>query len=940
MPGMEDIDALSDAEDNPLLSEAHSIRRLAKDRNEQRFKTATEEDQKILSKYLPNNTSAFLPDPILGPSDAFQAPLELLTAVAAIASTPSPTPAASPIQFDISPKNLEANTKLLEETDYDITRFLAQHQHTTLGFGSEFRPIEQLRQVLGKHPHFPELTSILEKGMPYIYSNEISEETRNQEVQAMLTRGNHKSAEEESEQVKRLLLKDVHHGFSIPVLPEIVHKIQGAMVQPLGLAKQFSLDAAGTRVPKYRLTQDLSFSLSGKNLSVNSRINMGSYIEMIYGWCINRVIHFMVSLREEHPTTKIFIAKYDYSDAYRRIAHSATAAAQSISVIGGVAYIALRLTFGGSPNPPTWCTFSEMVTDLANEIGSCPTWDPEQLRSPAQPVTPTPSELSEEIPFGQARQTAVKLPPNSNSRTDGFIDDLITIFLDTPNNRRRSPHVVPLAMHVTSRPHAGHHEPIARRNILSDAKLIAEGTPAEIQIVLGWQLNGRLLAIALPDDKFDAWSSDTKNMIKHRSTTFGELDTTVGRFNHAAHIIPLARHFLNRLRLRIQVRIHAKRKIKFSLEETEDLKLWLTFLASAHQGISLNKITTRQPSRISWSDACPHGIGGYLLSGRAWRIRIPSSSPLRGLSIFNNLFEFLGMVINIWLECLHDDGSEECLLALGDNTSAIGWLFRSSQLDGTSIYYAAVQIAARHLATLLINSSHCLASQHLKGELNIVADLLSYEGTDRHEHHPLAPDNPSDDELTHRFHTFLPQLIPHNFKISPLPNDILCWTMQVLHTAELSLMQSKSKATNPRTVSGDDGSHSAPIVALPETHSSLLYPKTNVSSSFEPSSASIVMLNGASQVNLLENVRSQWLQALCAMPQAVWLRRFGSIYNQAPCTSRTALTCVPPSEPSSEPLITPIPSPSGKKQSLPNCCDTCTPLLEPEALNSAILLPP
>jgi hypothetical protein len=85
------------------------------------------------------------------------------------------------------------------------------------------------------------------------------------------------------------------------------------------------------------------------------------------------------------------------------------------------------------------------------------------------------------------------------------------------------------------------------------------------------------------------------------------------------------------------------------------------------------------------------------------------------------------MVINIWLECLHNDGSEECLLALGDNTSAIGWLLYSSKLDGTSIYYDAVQIATWHLATaLLINSSHCLASQHLKWELNIAADLLSY----------------------------------------------------------------------------------------------------------------------------------------------------------------------------------------------------------------------
>ncbi len=383
-----------------------------------------------------------------------------------------------------------------------------------------------MRRVIGNHPHFSELVNILTKGMPYRYLEEISEEIRAQEVRAMLERGNHKSAEDESQQAQRLLLKDVHHGFSMPVLPEIVSQIHGAMVQPLGLAKQFSIDKDGNRVPKYRLTQDLSFSLTGDNTSVNSRIDMGSYVEMVYGWCINRVVHFMVALREAHPDKKIFISKYDYSDAYRRIAHSASTAAQSISVINEVAYIALHLTFGGAPNPPTWCTFSEMVIDLANEIGSCPTWDPEKLRSPAQSVTPTPLELSPLIPFGVRQPTAVRLPIEAGSRTDGFINDLITIFLDTPTNRSRSPHVVPLAMHVTSWPHAGHTEPITRRNILSDAKLIAEGTPAKIQIVLGWQLNGRLLHISLPDDKFAAWTSDTKHMITHSYTTFGDLDTT------------------------------------------------------------------------------------------------------------------------------------------------------------------------------------------------------------------------------------------------------------------------------------------------------------------------------------------------------------------------------------------------------------------------------
>jgi hypothetical protein len=39
--------------------------------------------------------------------------------------------------------------------------------------------------------------------------------------------------------------------------------------------------------------------------------------------------------------------------------------------------------------------------------------------------------------------------------------------------------------------------------------------------------------------------------------------------------------------------------------------------------------------------------------------------------------------------------------------------------------YTAIQMVARHLATVFLDSRHCLASQHIKGDHNIVADLLS-----------------------------------------------------------------------------------------------------------------------------------------------------------------------------------------------------------------------
>ena len=44
---------------------------------------------------------------------------------------------------------------------------------------------------------------------------------------------------------------------------------------------------------------------------------------MIYGWCLSRLIHFVVALRLEFSNERILIAKCDFLDAYRRVAHSA-----------------------------------------------------------------------------------------------------------------------------------------------------------------------------------------------------------------------------------------------------------------------------------------------------------------------------------------------------------------------------------------------------------------------------------------------------------------------------------------------------------------------------------------------------------------------------------------------------------------------------------------
>jgi hypothetical protein len=134
------------------------------------------------------------------------------------------------------------------------------------------------------------------------------------------------------------------------------------------------------------------------------------------------------------------------------------------------------------------------------------------------------------------------------------------------------------------------------------------------------------------------------------------------------------------------------------------------------------------------------------------------------------------MVVNVWLECLDAvPGSLPCILALGDSTSAIGWLFKSSKLEAVhGAGHDAHLFVARKLATVLIDYDACLASQHIKGEMNVVADLLSFSGTsERGKPHPLAEDDPPNDVLTHRFLHELTEQVPAAFNISQLPNKVL-----------------------------------------------------------------------------------------------------------------------------------------------------------------------
>jgi hypothetical protein len=96
-----------------------------------------------------------------------------------------------------------------------------QHQETTLGFGSEFCPLDQLKDILGKHPHFGFFAKVLTNGIDYGFTKVLSDKERRAGVSAMLKGGNHKLVQEDGKEVGKLLQKEVLYGFSLPVSPRL-----------------------------------------------------------------------------------------------------------------------------------------------------------------------------------------------------------------------------------------------------------------------------------------------------------------------------------------------------------------------------------------------------------------------------------------------------------------------------------------------------------------------------------------------------------------------------------------------------------------------------------------------------------------------------------------------------------------------------------------------
>ena len=235
-----------------------------------------------------------------------------------------------------------------------------------------------------------------------------------------------------------------------------------------------------------------------------------------------------------------------------------------------------------------------------------------------------------------------------------------------------------------------------------------------------------------------------------------DLATLLGRLNNTSYVIPYARHFTGRL-YKARTCAEAKGAIILSGPQLDDLVLWNRFLQHAAEGISINRLVCRWPTRIVRVDSCPQGIGGYCLqSGIAWRFQLPDS--LIGRATLNAM-EFLAAFVAVLVEigCGAEWKDADVILSQGDSVSAAKWL-ASSSFDNNCPMHLAI---ARSFADFCLSKGIDHFAQWFPGKENAVADILSRDFA------------LSDKDVTKLIRRHCSPLVPQSFRIIPLPGTII-----------------------------------------------------------------------------------------------------------------------------------------------------------------------
>jgi hypothetical protein len=385
--------------------------------------------------------------------------------------------------------------------------------------------------------------------------------------------------------------------------------------------------------------------------------------------------------------------------------------------------------------------------------------------------------------------------------------------------------------------------------------------------MLGWTLNTRTLEIKLPAYKWLAWSKTLSDMIMKGTTNFEEMETVVGRLTHLAIVIQQVLHFLSRIR-QLRDRAENRRIITIPEPVIQDFKLFIIVLNKAHTGISMNLLTFRRPTHVYRSDACPAGLGGYNHNGRAWRFYIPLHLQLRAtLNFLERIACEIGPMIDLEEANLPPFS---CTLSMTDSMVSQGWQRKSNfcETDETDIQIRLKREVSRDHAIIFMKNNIKDYSQWFPGSENDIADSLS-----RDFHIPT-------ETLTQLYRSLIPEQMPEDFQIKPLPPGVKSWLGALLRQLP-EATQGKEQHQKSKLVLGQDGRLSSNKLSTPKMNFS------TTSNNINELTYSPVLPKLSGRQHISEALSIPWLQKQSEVPSTMWRRPLGTTVGKTRDWTRT-----------------------------------------------------
>ena len=139
--------------------------------------------------------------------------------------------------------------EILHQFNYDIKAAIMHDPNSPLHPGSEFRPVSLLAPIFEHHPSWERILSTLSSGGHYPLIP-ISSNCIKSDLEEGIAFGNHKPAVDSKKWIMSALNKETIFGWQLPLPTDKLYLISGALVAPMGNAKQTTVDDQGNRIPK------------------------------------------------------------------------------------------------------------------------------------------------------------------------------------------------------------------------------------------------------------------------------------------------------------------------------------------------------------------------------------------------------------------------------------------------------------------------------------------------------------------------------------------------------------------------------------------------------------------------------------------------------------------------------------------------------------------